>query len=105
MGYPPRDRVCVTTSYPQREVGHDLSKGTMSCHFGGYEVGNPYRMPPVNGRERCPGCHSERSEESGSPDAEILRCAQNDRPSPHMFCILALWADAIHWDRHATILQ
>jgi hypothetical protein len=28
-------------------------------------------------------CHSERSEESNAPEAEILRCAQNDiYPSP-----------------------
>ena len=37
-------------------------------------------MPLVSGLERCPGCHPERSEGSGSPAEEILRCAQDDRP-------------------------
>src|SRR3954447_21500140 len=41
-------------------------------------------MPSVSGLERCPSCHPERSEGSGSPAAEILRCAQDDRPSLHM---------------------
>ena len=27
---------------------------------------------------RCPGCHPERSEGTGSPNEEILRCAQDD---------------------------
>src|SRR5260370_1847576 len=34
---------------------------------------------PVSGRERCPGCHSERSEESLRPSSQTLRCAQGDR--------------------------
>ena len=33
----------------------------------------------MSGLERGPACHSERSEESGAADAEILRFAQNDR--------------------------
>jgi len=32
----------------------------------------------VSAFEKCPGCHPERSEGSGSPDAEILRFAQDD---------------------------
>src|SRR5438132_868962 len=36
------------------------------------------RRLPRSGLERVPACHSERSEESGSPDA------QNDRPSLQM---------------------
>src|SRR4051794_37840941 len=39
-------------------------------------------MPPLSGREGCPDCHPERSEGSGEPAEEILRCAQDDRPSP-----------------------
>ncbi len=34
---------------------------------------------PVSGLERCPGCHSERSEESLHPSSQTLRCAQGDR--------------------------
>ncbi len=34
---------------------------------------------PVSGLEWCPGCHPERSEGSGLTEAEILRCAQDDR--------------------------
>src|SRR5438128_9623330 len=34
---------------------------------------------PVNGLERCLGCHPERSEGSGSTDGQILRCAQDDK--------------------------
>ena len=34
---------------------------------------------PVSGRERCPGCHPERSEGSLRQASEILRCAQDDR--------------------------
>src|SRR6266852_3822843 len=34
---------------------------------------------PVSGLERGPACHPERSEGSGSPNGEILRCAQDDR--------------------------
>ncbi len=47
------------------------------------------RMPPVSGREGCPGCHPERSEGSRSPDAEILRCAQDDSPYLQMSIILS----------------
>jgi hypothetical protein len=36
---------------------------------------------PVSGFESCPRCHPERSEGSGSSDAEILRFAQDDRPN------------------------
>src|SRR2546425_10466649 len=42
------------------------------------------RRPPVSGRACSPACHPERSEGSRSPDVEILRCAQDDRPSLHM---------------------
>src|SRR5260370_36019417 len=42
------------------------------------------RRPPVSGRACSPACHPERSEGSRSPDAEILRCAQDDRPSLQM---------------------
>jgi len=35
---------------------------------------------PVSGRESGPGCHPERSEGSGSPHAQILRFAQDDKP-------------------------
>src|SRR5258708_38490805 len=42
------------------------------------------RRPPVSGRACYPACHPERSEGSRSPDAEILRCAQDDRPSLQM---------------------
>jgi hypothetical protein len=37
------------------------------------------RRLPVSGRERCPGCHPERSEGSLRPASQILRCAQDDR--------------------------
>ncbi len=37
-------------------------------------------MPPVSGREGCPGCHPERSEGSLRPARQILRCAQDDSP-------------------------
>jgi len=39
--------------------------------------------PPYEIRSQTLGakaCHPERSEGSRSPDAEILRCAQDDRP-------------------------
>jgi hypothetical protein len=39
---------------------------------------------PVSELEKCPGCHPERSEGSGSPDTEILRCAQDDSHYLHM---------------------
>src|SRR5438270_2636625 len=42
------------------------------------------RRLPVRGLERCPGCHPERSEGSGEPAEEILRCAQDDNPYLHM---------------------
>src|SRR5258707_12703403 len=42
------------------------------------------RRPPVSGRACYAACHPERSEGSRSPDAEILRCAQDDRPSLQM---------------------
>jgi len=32
----------------------------------------------VSGLVRCPACHPERSEGSGEPAAQILRCAQDD---------------------------
>ena len=38
----------------------------------------------TSGLQRDPACHPERSEGSRSPDTEILRCAQDDRPSLHM---------------------
>ena len=46
----------------------------------------------MSGLERCPGCHPEPfaaaqgklREGSGSPDEEILRCAQDDRHSLQM---------------------
>src|SRR2546421_10039072 len=34
---------------------------------------------PVSGLKSCPDCHPERSEGSSSRDAEILRCAQDDK--------------------------
>jgi len=34
----------------------------------------------VSGLVRCPACHPERSEGSGEPAVEILRCAQDDMP-------------------------
>ena len=45
------------------------------------------RRPPVSGRACYRACHPERSEGSRSPDAEILRYAQDDRPSLHMSMI------------------
>src|SRR3989442_14306061 len=42
------------------------------------------RRLPVSGLERDPGCHPERSEGSGEPAEEILRCAQDDSPSLQM---------------------
>ena len=48
------------------------------------EVRHLERRLPVNGLERGPGCHPERSEGSGSTDAEILRCAQDDSHSLQM---------------------
>jgi len=39
--------------------------------------------------ERGPGCHPEHSAGSGSPDAEILRCAQDDKHSLRMTGILS----------------
>ena len=38
----------------------------------------------MSGLERCPACHPERSEGSLRQAREILRCAQDDRPSLHM---------------------
>src|SRR5258708_6618782 len=35
------------------------------------------RRLPVNGLERCPGCHHERSEGSLRPASQPLRCAQS----------------------------
>src|SRR5260370_36883263 len=43
--------------------------------------------PPVSGRTCYPACHPERSEGSRSPVAEILRCAQDDRPYLQMSSI------------------
>ena len=37
------------------------------------------RRFPVSGLVRCPACYPERSEGSGEPAAQILRCAQDDR--------------------------
>ena len=34
----------------------------------------------MSGLVRCPACHPERSEGSGEPAVEILRCAQDDMP-------------------------
>src|SRR2546428_4760522 len=42
------------------------------------------RRPPVSGRACSPACHPERSEGALRPGNEILRCAQDDRPSLHM---------------------
>src|SRR2546428_13733745 len=42
------------------------------------------RRPPVSGRACYPACHPERSEGSLRPGNEILRCAQDDRPSLQM---------------------
>src|SRR5260370_16704890 len=42
------------------------------------------RRPPVSGRACYPACHPERSEGSLRPGNEILRCAQDDRPSLRM---------------------
>jgi hypothetical protein len=42
------------------------------------------RSLAVSALKSCPGCHPERSEGSGSPDAEILRFAQDDKPSLQM---------------------
>src|SRR6266480_3050403 len=36
------------------------------------------RRFPVSRLERCPACHPERSEGSGRPSRQILRCAQDD---------------------------
>ena len=38
----------------------------------------------MSGLERCPACHPERSERSLRPSRQILRCAQDDRPSLQM---------------------
>src|SRR3989454_5350349 len=43
---------------------------------------------PVNGLERCPGCHPERSEGSLRPASQTLRCAQGDR---HYLPMSTLW--------------
>src|SRR5579863_8835306 len=45
----------------------------------------------MNGLERHPDCHSERNEESLRPVSQILRYAQNDRPSLHMSSNSRLW--------------
>src|SRR5436309_100467 len=39
------------------------------------------RRLPASGLERGPGCHPERSEGSLRQARQILRCAQDDRPS------------------------
>jgi len=36
----------------------------------------------MNFNDQTRYCHAERSEASGSPEAEILRCAQDDKPLP-----------------------
>ena len=41
-------------------------------------------MLPVSELERGPGCHPERSEGSGSSDAEILSEAKDDKHYLHM---------------------
>ena len=42
------------------------------------------RRLPVSRLERGQACHPERSEGSGETAAEILRCAQDDRPDLQM---------------------
>src|SRR5947209_19578145 len=44
----------------------------------------PFAALRVTLLESCSACHPEHSEGSGSPDAQILRCAQDDRHSLQM---------------------
>ena len=46
-------------------------------------------MPPVSGREGCPGCHPERSEGSLRPASGILSAAKDDSPYLQMSIILS----------------
>ena len=62
-----------------------------------------------------PGCHPERSEGSRCLDTQILRCAQDDRPSRHMsyglakpLPVAALWIRveelSVHYDAHGAFM-
>ena len=42
------------------------------------------RRLPVSGLECCPACHPERSEGPLRPSSQVLRFAQDDRPSLQM---------------------
>jgi hypothetical protein len=69
-----------------------IRNSCLSCQIEGKRGSRRHveRRLPVSGLERCPACHPERSEGSLRPSSQILRCAQDDRPSLQMSEVLVI---------------
>src|SRR5438874_13572041 len=67
---------CKEKHFCTADLFHIMNPPNISRHLE--------RRLPMSGLKRAPACHSERSEESGHPANQILRCAQNDRLSLQM---------------------